>query len=75
MQKENQDVSEEELIHFPLYNIRSGNTPPSRICDLVVDKHNGLKLFLEVKLGKNRYEMIPWDYLISQINNIRNQIA
>lgn len=75
MQNTNQEKSEEELIHFPLYNLRSGNNPPPRIADLVVDKHDGLKLFLQVKLGKNRYETIPWDYLSSQIDSIRSQIA
>ena len=75
MKKTIHDNAEEELVHFPLYNLHSGDNPPSRIADLVVDKHEGLKLFLQVKLGKNRYETIPWDYLSSQIDNIRNQIA
>ena len=75
MKKTIHDNAEEELVHFPLYNLRSGDNPPPRVADLVVDKHNGLKLFLEIKLGKNRFERIPLDYLSSQIDSIRSQIA
>ncbi len=70
MQKENQDVSEEELIHYPVLNLQSGKTRPPRFCDLVVDKYKRREPYLEVKQGRYKKEIVPLESFYHQIEEI-----
>lgn len=47
----------------------SRNTPP-RFCDVIIE---GDKVFLEKKSDKNKYEKIPWDDVVYQVEAAKNK--
>ncbi len=52
------------MIRKPIRNVRSLKDIPPRVFDVVVD---GEKVDLEVKIGKNTYETIPWQDVVNQV--------
>lgn len=48
----------------PIRNLHSDKQVSPRFCDVVID--NG-KVFLEKKTYKNKYEKIPWEDVVYQV--------
>lgn len=56
-----------------IVNTASEEEVPPRVFDLLVEE--GEEAYLEVKLGKNTFEKIPWDLVCSQVNSEINRNA
>lgn len=48
----------------PIRNLHSNKQVPPRFCDVVIDDGN---IFLEKKIDKNKYEKIPWEDVVYQV--------
>ena len=60
------------MIKTPIRNLHSDKLVPPRFCDVVIEDG---KVFLEKKLDKNKYERIPWEDVVYQVETAkaRNQ--
>jgi hypothetical protein len=52
------------MIKQPIRNLRTNRAVPPRFCDIVID---GEEVYLEQKIGKNRYITILWEDLVHQV--------
>ncbi|HEY9059190.1 MAG TPA: hypothetical protein VIO64_01620 [Pseudobacteroides sp.] len=52
------------MIKTPIRILHSDKQVPTRFCDVVIE--NG-KVFLEKKIDKNKYEKIPWEDVVYQV--------
>lgn len=52
------------MIRQPIRNLHSSKIMPPRFCDVIVD---GEKVYLEQKISKDKYEKIPWDDVVYQV--------
>jgi hypothetical protein len=48
----------------PVRDLHSDKPTPPRFCDVIVE---GDMVFLEKKSDKNKYEKIPWDDVVYQV--------
>ena len=48
-----------------IYNLHSDKQQPPRFCDVIVE---GEEVKLEIKTDKGKYECIPWDDVVYQVN-------
>lgn len=53
-----------KLIKRPIRDLHSDKSTPPRFCDVIVE---GDKVFLEKKSDKNKFEKIPWDDVVYQV--------
>ncbi len=51
-----------------IVNLHSDKQHPPRFCDVIVD---GQDVLLEVKKDKDRYESIPWEDVVYQVEVAR----
>lgn len=51
-------------IRKPIRNLRSDKDMPPRVFDAVIE---GDKVYLEVKFNRKRFERIPWDDVVYQV--------
>lgn len=54
-----------------IVNLHSDKQHSPRFCDVVVDGQN---ISLEVKMDKDRYESIPWEDVVYQVEVARNTV-
>lgn len=52
------------MIKRPIRNLHSDKPTPPRFCDVVIEDG---KVFLEKKSDKNKYEKIPWEDVVYQV--------
>ncbi len=52
------------MIKKAIRNLHSSKPIPPRFCDVIVE---GEKIFLEKKNDKNKYEKIPWEDVVHQV--------
>lgn len=56
----------------PILNLHSDKTHPPRCCDVIIDK-TGVNL--EMKLDKDKYEKIPWEDVVYQVEIAKKMAA
>ena len=54
----------QKLVKRPIRDLHSDKPTPPRFCDVIIE---GDKVFLEKKSDKNKYEKIPWDDVVYQV--------
>ena len=59
------------MVKKPIRNLHSTKPVQPRFCDVIVE---GDKIFLEKKIDKNRYEKIPWEDVVSQVEAARSMV-
>ncbi|MEA4972340.1 MAG: hypothetical protein VB119_04090 [Candidatus Metalachnospira sp.] len=52
------------MIKKPIRNLHSDKPVPPRVFDVVID---GDRVDLEIKTEKNKYEKIPWEDVLYQV--------
>lgn len=52
------------MIKYPIRDLHSDKQTPPRFCDVIIE---GDEIFLEKKSDKNKYEKIPWDDVVYQV--------
>lgn len=52
------------MVKRPAQNLHSDKPTPPRFCDVIVEGDN---VFLEKKSDKNKYEKIPWEDVVYQV--------
>lgn len=52
------------MIKRPIRNLHSDRPTPPRFCNVIID---GDEVFLENKTDKNKYQTIPWDDVVYQV--------
>ena len=52
------------MVKKPIWNVSSDKPFPPRVFDVVV---NGDDVALQIKTGKNEYELMPWQDVVSQV--------
>ena len=57
------------MIKRPIRNLHSDKLTPPRFCDVVIE---GGKVFLEKKSDKNKYEKIPWEDVVYQVETTKS---
>lgn len=55
------------MIKQPIRNLRTSRPVPQRFCDVVVD---GEEVYLEQKIGKDKYVTILWEDLEYQVKSV-----
>ena len=53
------------MLRKQIYNLHSDKQQPPRFCDVIVE---GKEVKLEIKTDKGKYESIPWDDVVYQVN-------
>jgi hypothetical protein len=56
------------VIKRPIRNLHSDKSTPPRFCDVVIEDG---KVFLEKKSDKNKYEKIPWEDVVYQVETAK----
>lgn len=56
------------MIKKAIRNLHSSKLVPPRFCDVIVE---GEKIFLEKKNDKNKYEKIPWEDVVYQVESAK----
>jgi len=54
----------------PVRNLHSDKSTPPRFCDVIVD---GGTVLLQKKVDKNKYETIPWEDVVTQVEIAKQQ--
>ncbi len=52
----------------PIWNLHGGKMRPSRICDVLIENN---RIMLEIKKGRNEYETVPWQDVVSQVEEAK----
>ncbi len=52
------------MVKRPIRNLHSDKQTQPRFCDVIVE---GDKVFLEKKSDKNKYEKLPWEDVVYQV--------
>lgn len=52
------------MVKKPIRNLHSTKPVPPRFCDVVIENN---VVFLEKKIDKNKYEKIPWEDVVFQV--------
>lgn len=56
------------MIKRPIRNLHSDKPTPPRFCDVVIEDG---KVFLEKKSDRNKYEKIPWEDVVYQVETAK----
>jgi len=56
------------VIKRPIRNLHSDKPTAPRFCDVVIEDG---KVFLEKKSDKNKYEKIPWEDVVYQVETAK----
>jgi len=56
------------VIKRPIRNLHSDKPTSPRFCDVVIEDG---KVFLEKKSDKNKYEKIPWEDVVYQVETAK----
>lgn len=55
------------MLRKPVRNYYGKNSNSTRVFDIIIDEDS---IFLEVKTDKQKYERIPWEYVVKQVESI-----
>ena len=58
------------MVKRPIRDLHSNKQIPPRFCDVIVE---GDKVFLEKKSDRNKYEKIPWEDVVYQVEAAKTE--
>lgn len=58
------------MVKRPIRDLHSNKPIPPRFCDVIVE---GDKIFLEKKSDRNKYEKIPWEDVVYQVEAAKTE--
>ena len=59
------------MVKKPIRNLHSTKRVQPRFCDVVIEDN---KIFLEKKIDKNKYEKIPWEDVVFQVDAAKEAV-